>query len=73
MRAERLGRMGSAHGRIPIPPERALFLDIQMDLLNGIAFARALDAQTLPLIVFVTAFDNFALEAFGSLHHRLSS
>jgi two-component system LytT family response regulator len=41
-----------------------LFLDIQMDLLNGIALARALDPHTLPLIVFVTAFDNYALEAF---------
>ena len=45
-------------------PPNLLFLDIQMDLLNGIALARALDPQTLPLIVFVTALDNFALEAF---------
>jgi two-component system, LytTR family, response regulator len=45
------------------PPD-LLFLDIQMDLLNGIALARALDPQTLPLIVFVTAFDHYALEAF---------
>lgn len=45
-------------------PPNLLFLDIQMDLLNGIAIARALDPQTLPSIVFVTAFDHYALEAF---------
>lgn len=45
------------------PPD-LLFLDIQMPFLNGLALARALDAQTLPLIVFVTAYDQYALEAF---------
>ena len=54
----------SALEAIRARPPNLLFLDIQMDLLNGIALARALDPQTLPLIVFVTAFDNFALEAF---------
>ena len=41
-----------------------LFLDIQIDSMTGIALARALDPQTLPLIVFVTAYDQYALEAF---------
>jgi two-component system LytT family response regulator len=41
-----------------------LFLDIQMDAMTGMALARALDPQTLPLIVFVTAYDHYALEAF---------
>jgi two-component system LytT family response regulator len=41
-----------------------LFLDIQMDTMTGIELARALDAATLPLIVFVTAYDNFAVQAF---------
>ena len=41
-----------------------LFLDIQMDSMSGLALARALDPQTLPLIVFVTAYDQYALEAF---------
>ena len=45
-------------------PPQLLFLDIQMDSLNGMALARALDPETLPLIVFVTAFDHYALEAF---------
>jgi two-component system, LytTR family, response regulator len=41
-----------------------LFLDIQMDSMTGMALARALDPQQLPLIVFVTAYDHYALEAF---------
>jgi two-component system LytT family response regulator len=41
-----------------------LFLDIQMDPLNGIDLARALDANQLPSLVFVTAYDTYALEAF---------
>jgi two-component system LytT family response regulator len=41
-----------------------LFLDIQMDAMTGIELARALDPATLPLIVFVTAYDNFAIQAF---------
>lgn len=45
-------------------PPQLLFLDIQMPFLNGLAMARALDPQTLPLIVFVTAYDQYALEAF---------
>ena len=45
-------------------PPHLLFLDIQIDSMSGIALARALDPQTLPLIVFVTAYDQYALEAF---------
>lgn len=45
-------------------PPHVLFLDIQMDSMTGMALARALDARTLPLIVFVTAYDHYALEAF---------
>ncbi|MBS0374484.1 MAG: response regulator transcription factor [Proteobacteria bacterium] len=45
------------------PPD-VLFLDIQIDSMTGTALARRLDPQTLPLIVFVTAFDHYALEAF---------
>ena len=41
-----------------------LFLDIQMDTMTGIELARALDVTTLPLIVFVTAYDNYAIQAF---------
>ncbi len=41
-----------------------LFLDIKMDPLNGIDLARALDPSHLPSLVFVTAYDAYALEAF---------
>jgi len=41
-----------------------LFLDIQMDPMNGIDLARALAPEHLPSLVFVTAYDTYALEAF---------
>jgi two-component system LytT family response regulator len=45
------------------PPD-LLFLDIQMDTMSGIDLARALDPARLPLIVFVTAYDQYAIAAF---------
>ncbi len=41
-----------------------VFLDIQMPELNGIDLAKKLTVSHLPLIVFVTAFDNYAIQAF---------
>jgi two-component system LytT family response regulator len=41
-----------------------LFLDIQMASMSGLELARALDPEALPIIVFVTAFDEYAVEAF---------
>jgi two-component system LytT family response regulator len=41
-----------------------LFLDVQMDPMNGIELARALHPRDLPSLVFVTAYDAYALEAF---------
>jgi two-component system LytT family response regulator len=41
-----------------------LFLDIQMDPLNGIDVARSLEPSQLPSLVFVTAYDAYAVEAF---------
>jgi len=41
-----------------------LFLDIQMGPINGIELARALAPDELPALVFVTAYDAYALEAF---------
>jgi two-component system LytT family response regulator len=41
-----------------------VFLDIQMPGLSGLEVAAQLEAVTAPLIVFVTAFDEHALEAF---------
>ncbi|HVC30597.1 MAG TPA: LytTR family DNA-binding domain-containing protein [Steroidobacteraceae bacterium] len=45
-------------------PPHVLFLDVQMGSLDGISLARSLDARNVPLIVFVTAYDQHALEAF---------
>ena len=62
-----VGEFGESAGAleaIRTRPPHLLFLDIQIDALSGIALARALDPETLPLIVFVTAYDNYALEAF---------
>lgn len=48
-----------------LEPE-ALLLDISMPELDGMGVARALGAaKTRPSIVFVTAFDSFAVEAFN--------
>jgi two-component system LytT family response regulator len=58
------GDSRSALEAIRSQPPHLLFLDIQIDSLNGVAIARALDPSKLPLIVFVTAYDQYALEAF---------
>src|ERR1700733_8307672 len=62
-----VGEYGDARAALQaINHERpqVLFLDIQMDSMTGMALARALDPENLPLIVFVTAYDHYALEAF---------
>jgi len=41
-----------------------IFLDIQMPELDGFAVLDALDLDPMPVIVFVTAHDKFALRAF---------
>lgn len=43
-----------------------LFLDIQMPELNGFEVLRRRPADELPAIVFLTAFDQFALRAFDA-------
>ncbi len=42
-----------------------IFLDIQMPGLSGLEVARALPSTINPFIVFVTAFDKYAVEAFS--------
>lgn len=56
-------------GRTAIEMTRRLapdivFLDVQMPRLSGFDVVSALDADSLPLIVFVTAYDQYALRAF---------
>jgi two-component system LytT family response regulator len=41
-----------------------VFLDVQMPSMNGFDVVAALDPDRLPLIVFVTAYDQYALRAF---------
>lgn len=41
-----------------------LFLDVQMPGMNGFEVLRALEPDRLPVVIFVTAFDEFALAAF---------
>lgn len=41
-----------------------VFLDIQMPQVTGIELLSMLDPETMPFVVFVTAYDEFALQAF---------
>lgn len=41
-----------------------VFLDIQMPLLDGLSLVESLETETLPEIVFVTAYDEHAVRAF---------
>jgi two-component system LytT family response regulator len=43
-----------------------VFLDVQMPELDGFGVLRALPRDRLPLVVFVTAFDQYALPAFDA-------
>jgi two-component system LytT family response regulator len=44
----------------------AVFLDVQMPELDGLGVVAALDPRTAPVLVFVTAFDRYALQAFDA-------
>ena len=41
-----------------------VFLDIQMPRISGLEMVSMLDPEQIPAIVFVTAYDEFALKAF---------
>jgi two-component system LytT family response regulator len=41
-----------------------LFLDVHMPVMNGFEALEALEEEGLPVIVFATAFDRYAVEAF---------
>ncbi len=42
-----------------------VFLDVQMPGLDGFGVVRAIGASEMPCVVFVTAFDEYALDAFA--------
>ncbi len=46
-----------------INPE-LMFLDIQMPGMNGFEVIKALQSDVMPMVIFVTAFDQYALDAF---------
>jgi two-component system LytT family response regulator len=58
------GDSNTALEAIRANPPAVLFLDVQMSTMTGVSLARSLDPKTLPQIVFVTAYDRFALDAF---------
>ena len=41
-----------------------LFLDIQMPEMDGFEVIRSFEAATLPCVIFVTAYDQYAIQAF---------
>ncbi len=41
-----------------------VFLDVQMPVLDGFAVLSALDPQQMPFVIFVTAYDQYAVRAF---------
>src|SRR5262249_40091042 len=50
-----------------------VFLDLEMPELNGFAVLRSLKPENIPLVIFVTAYNQHALEAFnvGALDYLL--
>jgi two-component system LytT family response regulator len=64
---EVVGECGSGEEAIDALKKEApdlLYLDVQMPGADGFAVLRAIDPEKTPVIVFVTAFDAYALRAF---------
>lgn len=62
-----LGECGNAIDaltRIHVDKPDVVFLDIQMPQITGIEMLGMLDPQTMPQIVFLTAYDEYAVRAF---------
>nr|WP_307836149.1 response regulator [Chromobacterium sp. ASV5] len=45
-----------------------VFLDIQMPRVSGLEMLAMLDPEKTPRIVFVTAFDDYAVQALSLIH-----
>jgi len=61
--AESAGGDNAIHQIRTLHPD-LIFLDVQMPGKDGFAILRELDQEDLPLVVFVTAYDQHAVEAF---------
>jgi len=62
-----VGECGNGFAAVELIEAKApqlVFLDIQMPGLNGFEVLASLETQEMPVIVFVTAFDRYALKAF---------
>src|SRR6202030_2367494 len=54
----------SALAALPQQSPDLIFLDVKMGRISGMQLAQALESGAAPLVVFVTAFDRYALQAF---------
>jgi len=64
---EIVGECGDGHEALSVLQEHApdlLFLDVQMPGLGGFEVLRELGAERMPVVIFVTAYDQHALKAF---------
>src|SRR6185369_16080929 len=64
---EIIGECGSAAAAIKAIREKTpdlVFLDIQMPKMSGFDILKQLDTNQIPIIIFVTAYDEYALKAF---------
>src|SRR5262249_61539290 len=55
---------GEAVAAIRADKPDLVFLDVQMPVLDGFGVLEAIGLENLPAIVFVTAYDRYALRAF---------
>lgn len=64
---EVIGECANGHEAIAAMQQQQpalVFLDVQMPEVDGFAVLAAIGAQEMPLIIFVTAYDQYALRAF---------
>jgi two-component system LytT family response regulator len=64
---EVIGEYADAESALAALPQQApdvMFLDVKMGKTSGMQLAHALDPESAPLVVFVTAYDRYALQAF---------
>lgn len=63
-----VGEFGSADAALENIPELAadvIFLDVQMPGLSGLDLLEECGVDAVPAVVFVTAYDRYAIQAFG--------